>query len=143
MRSVQLPQTFTGSRSDCFIADGADATVGVLFEALAAAGYTEREQIAVRTAVLEAWSNAVEHGNGGDRQKSIVISYIIKPQYCRVTLQDHGDGFDPSELPDPTSPENLHRDCPGRGVLIMRHFMSKVEFVGNRVTLTLRRGERW
>ena len=47
-----------------------------------------------------------------------------------------GHGFDPEAVPDPTAPENLELPC-GRGLMLMRSFMSRVEFNGrgNQVTM--------
>lgn len=54
-------------------------------------------------------------------------------------VRDEGTGFDPSALPDPTDPANLDKSS-GRGVLLMRTFMDRVDYneVGNVVTLTKR-----
>ena len=55
-------------------------------------------------------------------------------------VQDEGPGFDVSQVPDPTNPENLFR-VGGRGILLMRSFMTAVQFAdrGTRVTLIKRR----
>ena len=45
----------------------------------------------------------------------------------RIEITDEGRGFDPSALPDPTCGDHLHAPC-GRGVMLMRAFMSRVEF---------------
>ena len=57
-------------------------------------------------------------------------------------IRDEGPGFDTSKLPDPTDPANLDR-CSGRGLLLMRSFMSEVRYneSGNEVTL-VRRADR-
>jgi anti-sigma regulatory factor (Ser/Thr protein kinase) len=56
-------------------------------------------------------------------------------------VQDEGPGFDVRTIPDPTDPANLFR-VGGRGILLMRSFMTVVQFGdrGNRVTLVKRRG---
>ncbi|QDU95741.1 ATP-binding protein [Lignipirellula cremea] len=136
------------SYRDCVVAHGAD-DAGALARKIAAAmvktGYSDREQVAVRTAFYEAWSNAFEHGNQADPAKMLVVSYYVTTVSCSISLQDEGDGFDPAELPDPTSAENLMRECPGRGLLIMRHFMSRVDIEppGSRIQLVLDRAQRW
>jgi CheY-like chemotaxis protein len=55
-------------------------------------------------------------------------------------VQDEGPGFDVSRVPDPTDPENLFR-VGGRGILLMRSFMTAVQYGdrGTRVTLVKRR----
>ena len=55
-------------------------------------------------------------------------------------VQDQGQGFDVTKIPDPTDPENLCR-IGGRGILLMRSFMNAVHFAdgGRRVTMVKRR----
>jgi serine/threonine-protein kinase RsbW len=51
-------------------------------------------------------------------------------------VEDEGPGFNPAVVPDPTLPENLEQTG-GRGLLLMRHYMSWVHYSerGNHVTL--------
>ena len=68
------------------------------------------------------------------------IEFEIGPRQLIVEVRDLGMGFDPASVPDPTRPENV--DIPsGRGIVLMRAFMTEVHFVapGNRVRLTYRR----
>jgi len=108
-------------------------------------GYNDRELVAVQTALLEAFSNAWAHGGTGSARDNVSIAYVVSEDACTICVSDSGPGFDPSTLPDPTSPEHFDQVCAGRGLLIMRHFMSNVEILapGNCVKLILRRGERW
>ena len=59
---------------------------------------------------------------------------------CRLEVKDEGKGFDPQRVPDPLAPVNLERPG-GRGVLLMRHYMTWVRYNrrGNRVMLCKRR----
>jgi serine/threonine-protein kinase RsbW len=55
-------------------------------------------------------------------------------------VEDEGDGFDPAQVPDCTLEERL--DVPsGRGVMLMRSFMTRIEYnaKGNAVVLEKRR----
>ena len=47
-------------------------------------------------------------------------------------------GLHPNQVPDPTDPANLEREC-GRGLLLMKTFMDEVQFNGNEVLLVKRR----
>ena len=101
-------------------------------EILAAAqAYSPRESdlFAIRLALEEALVNAIKHGNGSDPSRKVRIEYHVNPREVRIRIEDEGAGFDASEVPDPTLPENLER-CTGRGILLMRHYMSQVEFQG-------------
>jgi serine/threonine-protein kinase RsbW len=44
-----------------------------------------------------------------------------------IRIDDEGEGFDPSRIPDPTVPENLLRPS-GRGIFYMQQFMNRVQF---------------
>jgi serine/threonine-protein kinase RsbW len=88
-------------------------------------------------------SRAVEHGNKYDPQKSVDIRFTIGVDALRVTVRDHGEGFDISTLPDPLDPNNLLNPA-GRGILYMRTFMDQVEYQrhpegGMIVTMSKRR----
>jgi serine/threonine-protein kinase RsbW len=50
--------------------------------------------------------------------------------------EDEGEGFDPEAVPDPLASETLEKPS-GRGLLLMRHCLTAVDFngKGNRVTL--------
>lgn len=103
-------------------------------------GYEPSACFAVRSALEEALSNAMEHGNGNDPDKTVRVAYEVGSGEVVVDVADRGLGFDPDSVPDPTRPENV--DIPaGRGIVMMRAFMSEVRFVppGNRVRLVYRR----
>jgi serine/threonine-protein kinase RsbW len=71
----------------------------------------------------------MKHGNQMNRSKKVHISYRIIPHRIDVEISDEGGGFDPEDVPDCTSVENLERPC-GRGLMLMRHYMTHVEFTG-------------
>jgi serine/threonine-protein kinase RsbW len=98
--------------------------------------YSEKEIFGIRLALEEALLNAIKHGNQLDRGKKVHISYHVRPEHVEITIADEGAGFDPEEVPDPTAPENLERCC-GRGLMLMRHYMSEVAFNrrGNSVSM--------
>jgi len=57
----------------------------------------------------------------------VKISYEVSPDRFEIHITDEGTGFDPCDVPDPTAFENLERPC-GRGLMLMRHYMSEVTF---------------
>jgi serine/threonine-protein kinase RsbW len=94
----------------------------------------------IQLAVEEALVNAIKHGNGMDRSKHVHVSIALGRKEFRIRIRDEGKGFDSSEVPDPTTPENLERSS-GRGLLLMRHYMNEVRYngKGNAVTLARQR----
>jgi len=109
-----------------------------LAEALGRFGYDPAACFAVRTAVEEAVGNAIHHGNGGDPGRRVTVEYAADAESVVIDVHDEGLGFDPRSVPDPTRPENL--DIPaGRGIMLMRYYMSEVEFTvpGNHVRMRL------
>ena len=92
-----------------------------------------------RVGLTEALSNAMLYGNAHDPSKSVVVEVRMGPGRLSATIRDHGMGFDPSTVPDPTRPENVARPC-GRGLFLMRQLLDEVRYNdrGNEVTLVLR-----
>jgi serine/threonine-protein kinase RsbW len=107
-----------------------------LVAALAGLGYSSRDCLGARLALEEAVVNGQRHGNRGDPARRVWVRYHVRPNTLLAEVEDEGPGFDPGKVPDPTLPENLDRPC-GRGLLLMRHYMTWVRFSGrgNRVTL--------
>ncbi len=102
-----------------------------------ACGYPEHDIFAIKLATEEALVNAVKHGNRHDKNKCVKVQYRITPERCDITIEDEGPGFDPACVPDPTEDSNIEENH-GRGILLMRAYMSSVVYSpsGNRVTLT-------
>jgi serine/threonine-protein kinase RsbW len=98
--------------------------------------YSDRDVFGVRLALEEALVNAIKHGNGMDPDKRVRVKCRIDAHKIRVEIEDEGAGFVPDLVPDPTEDENLEKPC-GRGIMLMRAFLSKVEYneLGNRVVL--------
>jgi serine/threonine-protein kinase RsbW len=99
--------------------------VGDIIAAMVAADYPGRDVFGMHQALGEALVNAVVHGNGGDPAKSVRVRYRVTDRRVQAQVEDEGPGFDPEAVPDPTAPENLTRPS-GRGLLLMRHFMTWV-----------------
>jgi serine/threonine-protein kinase RsbW len=76
-----------------------------------------------------------------DENKHIHFCCWLSPRKIRVEITDEGSGFDPERLPDCTDAAHISRPC-GRGVKLMRAFMSHIEFHqrGNQVVLEKVRG---
>jgi len=74
------------------------------------------------------------------KERKVKVTARVSRAEGVFVVQDDGPGFDVSKVPDPTHPANLFR-IGGRGILLMRSFMTSVYFSdrGNRVTLVKRR----
>jgi serine/threonine-protein kinase RsbW len=113
-----------------------------LLEQMAQAGFSEREQFGVRLSVEEAIVNGIKHGNREDPAKKVLVYYSISTCEITTEIEDQGPGFNPSQVPNPLAPENIERPG-GRGVFLMRHYMTSVRYNerGNRVILSKTRGK--
>jgi CheY-like chemotaxis protein/anti-sigma regulatory factor (Ser/Thr protein kinase) len=127
----------------------------------------DNERVRVGVALQEALVNACFHGNlevssklresdhrayydlakersklspYGDRR--IYVSGRFSTEEAVYVIRDEGQGFDPTQLPDPRDPQNLEKPS-GRGLLLMQTFMDEVRYnaAGNQVTLIKRRRE--
>lgn len=125
----------------------------------------ETTRIRVGVALQEALTNACYHGNlevssslrevdhrafyelaqvrtqqSPYSERRIHVSARFTPDHAEYVIRDEGPGFDPTQLPDPTDPENLERPC-GRGLLLMQTFMDEVRYNdrGNEVVMLKRR----
>ena len=124
----------------------------------------EADRFRIGIALEEALVNAVVHGNlevsselrerGDDSYENLIRTRQLAPYYAgrrvkltceisarevRFIVRDEGPGFNVEQIPDPTDPAYLDRPC-GRGLLLMRSFMSEVRYneTGNEVTLVRR-----
>jgi serine/threonine-protein kinase RsbW len=91
-----------------------------------------------RVGVTEALANAVLYGNRADPEKTIRIEVCLDQECIEVRVSDQGEGFDPSLIPDPTTPENLQAPT-GRGIFLIRNLMDEAEFNerGNAIRMVL------
>jgi serine/threonine-protein kinase RsbW len=85
------------------------------------------EQYWIVTALREAIANAVRHGNRERPDRKVRVDYTIEGRTVTIRVEDEGEGFDLSQVPDPTQEENLLRPN-GRGIFYMQQFMNRVEF---------------
>jgi serine/threonine-protein kinase RsbW len=78
--------------------------------------------------VIEAGTNAVQHGHKRDPSKFFEAEFRLFPDRLEVDIRDQGTGFDVAKLvPDVTSPEHL-LDMRGRGIFIMKSCCDEVFF---------------
>jgi serine/threonine-protein kinase RsbW len=107
-----------------------------ILDQLAQLGWEGRELFGVEMALEESMTNAIRHGNKFDESKSVDVEAKVSAERFWIRVRDEGTGFCPNSVPDCTAEENL--DCQGgRGVALIRAFMTRVEYNdrGNCVTM--------
>ena len=103
------------------------------------AGINQENYGKILVSVMEAVNNAIVHGNKSDEKKFVDIKIILENSSMSVTVEDQGQGFKPTDVPDPTEPENIEK-VNGRGVYLMRRLADEIKFnkKGNSVTMTFK-----
>ena len=105
-------------------------------------GFEEDDKDAVAISVIEAGTNAIQHGHGHESERMVEIIFRLLPDELVIEVMDNGRGFNLDVLEDATAPENLLKER-GRGIFIMRSMMDDVQFdftdSGTRCRLVKRR----
>lgn len=84
----------------------------------------------ILVSLTEAVTNAMLHGNCGDRSKTVSISLRHSHDTLEVCVTDQGPAFNPDAVPDPTNTECLEK-CGGRGLFLMRYLSDECRFSRN------------
>lgn len=90
----------------------------------------------VLISLTEAVNNAIIHGNGMDKSKTVEVELFRRGNHLCARVSDQGDGFDPKKLPDPTCPEQICQ-CGGRGVFLINELCDAVEYADNGATVKM------
>ncbi len=81
-------------------------------------------------ATIEAVNNSIVHGNKFDSSKTVHLSVTISDSSIHIYVKDEGPGFDYTNVPDPTVPENIE-NVSGRGVFLMKNLADDINFMDN------------
>jgi serine/threonine-protein kinase RsbW len=81
-------------------------------------------------AVTEAVNNAVIHGNCFDTSRLVDVEVVDMDEKLCFIVKDQGKGFDFSNLPDPTAPENIEKEN-GRGIFLIKNLADDLVFDDN------------
>ncbi len=100
--------------------------------------YSMRDIFAMRLSLEEGITNAIKHGNRGDRDKKVSIFADVSEERLRVEVVDEGEGFEPEAVPDPTADDFIDRAC-GRGLMLMRAYLNFVEYSEGGTKITMER----
>ncbi len=116
--------------------ESGQAVVERIMAEVGQAGFSSRDEFGIRLSVDEAVTNAIKHGNKLSPDKTVRIDFLRTDAGVRIEIEDQGAGFRPEDVPDCTKDENLESPN-GRGLMLMREFMTRIEFSpkGNRVVL--------
>ena len=91
----------------------------------------------ILVALTEAVNNAIHHVNELDPVKKVHVQARVDGRILTFIIRDQGPGFDFSNIPDPTAPENLE-NINGRGIFLMQKLSDNILFTeeGTVVELT-------
>lgn len=96
-------------------------------KAVKKSGFEQNDIDNLLLSVNEAVSNAIIHGNHHDPNKKVKITVVKTGNEMIISVKDEGKGFDPSKIPDPTSPENILKEN-GRGIHIMKACVQNISY---------------
>lgn len=110
-------------------------------------GFSDRDVYNIQLATDEAASNIIEHAYEGVSDGLLEISCGVNGSDITIVLVDHGESFDPSEVPAPDLKADLsERKIGGLGIFLMRKLMDEVRYQAeprknrNILTMTKRKG---
>lgn len=77
--------------------------------------------------ISEAVVNSIQHGNKNDKNKTVSIGIDCEAKEMNVFIKDEGEGFDISDVADPTTAKNRKLES-GRGIHIIKSLTEKIEY---------------
>lgn len=103
-------------------------------------GFVSDRILQFRLVLTEAFTNAMEHGNGGDPSLSIALLLCADGRRMSVRIRDRGAGYDVERVLEQAQDPDL-TSARGRGLTIIRRYVDAVEVgeKGNVTTLTFSR----
>ena len=137
MQSVQFPAKF----------DYLDEIRDFVGEIARTGGFGSKEVYNIQLATDEAASNIIEHAYEGVSDGVLELSCGFQSGAIVIILVDHGEPFDPSEIPMPDLKADLsERKIGGLGIFLMRKLMDEVRYDSqpgkNSNTLTMIKRKR-
>lgn len=97
-------------------------------EIMARMNFTREARNEISISVIEACTNALEHGNECCPERPVRAAFDKLPDRLVIEVFDHGAGFDYEDylkhIPDPS---NIHK-LRGRGIYIMNTMMDGLSF---------------
>ena len=108
-------------------------------------GFGDKDVYNIQLATDEAASNIIEHAYEKIKDGVLELSCGVKDGLITIVLIDHGESFDPSEIPLPDLKADLSdRKIGGLGIFLMRKLMDDVHYEvksnnSNVLTMTKRK----
>ena len=89
-------------------------------------------------AVEEAVKKAIIHGNKNNINKSVIITYHTSSRGLTFRIEDEGEGFDYSIIPDLLECEDSEVAKAGKGIFLIHALSDDVSYndIGNSVEIT-------
>ncbi|NNF06209.1 MAG: ATP-binding protein [Candidatus Eisenbacteria bacterium] len=97
--------------------------------------FDEFDRDSVSICVIEAATNAIQHGHETSPDKPVDLEFIMEPEILTVTVLDHGKGFSPPDLEGEIGPAPDLTRTRGRGIFLMRSMMDEISFDFDEGTL--------
>src|SRR5215472_14829716 len=99
----------------------------------------EGNEFQVELALREALANAIVHGCKNDSSKRVECCVVCTGSSdVVIVVRDPGEGFMPSDVPNPLTKENLH-STHGRGIYLINQLMDEVSFERNGAEIRMRK----
>lgn len=123
--------------------NGKNHVIEEMVAALKAVGFLADENNALRARLCfdEALVNAIRHGNGYDPAKQVTVTVSATRAKWNILVEDQGNGFRESDVPDPDDPASRLMEG-GRGILILRSFLSRSTHFRGGSALLMEKYER-
>jgi serine/threonine-protein kinase RsbW len=103
-------------------------------------GIVEEKVGEARLLVAEAVTNALDHA--GEEHPYVRVEFTLTPTELVIFVQDKGQGFDPSQVPDPDIETKLHSSYKrGWGLKLMKSLSDQfhIESGSQGTTITIRK----
>jgi serine/threonine-protein kinase RsbW len=92
-------------------------------------GFSDKEVYNIQLATDEAASNIIEHAYEGISDGMLELMCGVQGDSIKIVLTDHGEPFDPSDIPMPDLKADLsERKIGGLGIFLMRKLMDEVHY---------------
>jgi len=108
-------------------------------------GFSDKDVYNIQLATDEAASNIIEHAYENMPGEVLELSCGMRGDVITIILTDHGESFNPSEVPLPDLKADLSdRKIGGLGIFLMRKLMDEVQYESrpdksNVLTMTKRK----